>query len=755
MNKIDDKKLLAIFKVEADERLQHMNKSLLVLENDPENKREMEELLREIHNLKGASRLAGFTAIGDVSHKVEDILKSVKDGEITLTQVTDILFNSFDALQTLVNAAVSGTKSDIGIKQLTTILEKVIEEKATAQKIQQAKQLGEILLEEKIINKEQLQLALKKQKESVLRELEETIRISTRKLDILANTVGEMVIDHSKFEGYNRQLNDVNELARENYKQFSNFYESIRAFIEEADISSEKELLDVLETYRCAITKLTDKITSIYLFQQDIASTLKMTTDKLQNQIMALRMLPISTVFDLFPRTVHDLAREYDKKVKLDISGADTEVDKKMLEEIKDPLMHLLRNAIDHGIESTADRAAKGKKECGVISLSAWQEGDRIFIRVADDGRGIDPQKIRDQAVKRGLIEQEDAQRLADDEARHLIFLPGFSTSAVITDVSGRGVGMDVVRKNIEDNLKGQVILNSEPNKGSDFTLILPLTLAVTPAVVVKLQDQLFALPASSVVLGLEINPGEVKSVEGKEAIDLMDTVIPLVRLDQILGLPARHNETESSNLIHIVVLEYAYQKIAFVIEDLVKEQDIIVKPLEKPFTNINNVAGVTILDKGEVVPILHVPDLMESARQASSTKRPVSIKKKSSDKKRRKILIVEDSLTTRELEKSIMVSVGYEVDTAVDGVDALNKIASIKPDLIITDVQMPRMDGFVMTEKLKRDKKYKEIPVIMVTALAKESEKKRGVEVGADAYITKSDFDQTKLVGVIEQLIG
>jgi two-component system chemotaxis sensor kinase CheA len=754
MKKIDDSTLLAIFKAEADERLQHMNKSLLTLERTPDDAAEMKELLREIHNLKGAARLAGFTAIGDISHRVEDILNAVKEGYIILAQVAEILFNSFDVLQTLVEAAVSGTTPDIDANTLNEILESALKMKTQDRGVQKAKQLGEILLEEKLISKEQLQLALKKQKERVLRELEETIRISTRKLDTLANTVGEMVIDQSKFEGYIHQLNEVTDFARETHRQYSELHDNVRNVLEDSRDGAHEEILNELDNLRYSGTQLADKITSVSLLQQDIASTLKMTTDKLQNQIMALRMLPISTVFDLFPRTVHDLAREYNKKVTLDVNGADTEVDKKMLEEIKDPLMHLLRNAVDHGIEPTDERKKKGKDEYGTIALSAWQEGDRIFIRVADDGRGIDPQHVRDHAVKKGLIEEEEAQRLADDEARHLVFLPGFSTSTIITDVSGRGVGMDVVRKNVEDNLKGQVMLSSEPNKGSEFTLVLPLTLAVTPAVIIKVQKQLFALPASSVLIGLQVRPQEIKSVEGKEAIYLMDSVIPLVRLHRILELPTA-TEASDKNILDIVVLEYAYQKIAFLIDGLIKEQDIIIKPLVKPLTKIRNVAGVTILDKGEVVPILHVPELMESARQVPSVSRPTSTTKKTPHKERKKILIVEDSLTTRELEKSIMISVGYDVDTAVDGVDAFNKIASVKPDLIITDVQMPRMDGFVMTEKLKHDTKYKEIPVIMVTALAKDSERKRGIEVGADAYITKSDFDQTTLVEIIEQLIG
>lgn len=767
--KLDESALLAIFKDEAHERLQKMNKRLLELEKSPNDESALNDLLREIHNLKGTARMAGFSGIAEIAHKIEDVLSTVQKGKTPINEVSESIFVSLDSIGPLVDAVVSGSKTEIDVPSILQHLDQLSKRVTTVASDKQkqtgseTKPLGEILVEDEVISREQLENALKRQKESMLRELEETIRVSTKKLDNLANTVGEMIIDQTKFEVYLQSLNEVVIMAKEQRKRFIEMSDRIKTALDEPQNAHTEEMPALMDKHADSSTKLVERLLQVFSQQQDSASTLANTTDKLQSDIMTLRMLPVPTVFDMFPRTVHDLAKEYEKKIDLEIYGSETEVDKKVLELIKDPLMHLLRNAADHGIEPPAERKSKGKTKSGKITLSAWQEGDRIFIMVEDDGRGIDPATIKEIAVKKGMLDPDDAERMTDEEARHFIFKSGFSTSRIITDVSGRGVGEDVVRKNVEDNLGGQVLLKSAVNKGTSFTLVLPLTLAVTPSVFVKVAGQLFALPAASVLFGLRINPDEIQSVEGKEAITVINAIVPLARMDEVLEKSAAAEDSEnhkskSSRIrdkLHVVVVEYAHQKIAFLVDELVKEQNIIVKPMEKPLQKVKNIAGVTILEKGEVVPILHVPELMESAKQVSADRKITASPVEKISKKSQRILIVEDSLTTRELEKSILTSVGYDVDTAVNGVDALNKIFERAPDLIITDVQMPEMDGFQLTKKLRMDARYQEIPVVMVTALAKDEEKRRGIEAGADAYITKTDFDQANLVVTIERLIG
>lgn len=764
--KIDDLTLLGIFKVEAEERLQNMNKWLLELEKSSHNELAMKEFQREIHNLKGTSRMAGFNDIGTLAHKMEDVINAIQEGKLQINNVSEVLFNSLDVIGFLVEAGVGGQEVEVNTENILHNLNETLKhsQNLETKEIERAnaKPLGKILIEDKIISQEQLQIALEKQKKGVFRELEETIRVSTSKLDSLSNTLGEMVIHQAKFEEYLNNLSVIINLIKEQNKNSTEITERLKTGSENLTNVFSDDLLQVLNKNKGSNARLLEKVSTIFNEQQDAVSTMVMITDKLQSDVMALRMLPISTVFDLFPRTVYDLAKEYNKKVDLKINGAETELDKKMLEQLKDPFMHLLRNAVDHGIESPDERKKIGKPEVGTISLSAWQEGGRIYIKVADDGRGIDPVKLKEIAVKKGLIDNDEAQRMSDDEARHLIFISGFSTSIIVTDVSGRGVGVDVVRRNIEDNLSGQIILSSEVHKGTEFTIILPLTLAVTPSVLIKSGGQLFAIPATSVQLCLMISPHEIQSVEGKEAIRVIDATVPLVRLDEVLGLPSGCKSSqkgcegfESGDIIKVAVIEYGHQKIAFLVDELIKEQDIIIKPLEDFLQKVKNVAGITILEKGEVVPILHIPDLMDSAKQVTAGKKAEARVALPKEKETQRILIVEDSLTTRELEKNILKSAGFQVDTAVDGIDAFNKIAEEKPDLIVTDIQMPRMDGFKMTEKLKQDTKYKNIPVVMVTALVKDEEKRRGIEVGADAYITKTSFNQAYLIEIIERFIG
>jgi two-component system chemotaxis sensor kinase CheA len=495
--------------------------------------------------------------------------------------------------------------------------------------------------------------------------------------------------------------------------------------------------------------------------QHDTMCRLETIIDQLDGDVTALRMRPISTVFEVFPRIVRDLAEEYEKSVSLKMDGGETELDRSMLDGIKDPLMHLLRNAVDHGIESKENRVRFDKPVSGTITLSARQEGDRIFITLRDDGRGIDAGRIRKTAARQGIVDEDTARRMTDEDALRLIFTPGFTTKSSVTDVSGRGVGTDVVKKYVEDNLHGQVLLESEVNRGTTFTLILPLTLAVTPSVLVRTAGQLFAIPAHAVQLGTRVRAADARSIDDKPGVKIIDSTVPLVWLDETLGLPAgcdpagRENLRATADCAEAVVVEHNGRRLAFVIDELVEEQDIVVKRLEAPLNDLRFVAGVTILEKGEIVPILHVHELIEAGESSGSKRSAGQLGAgERKDPKKRNVLVVEDSLTTRELMKNIIRSAGYEVDDASDGVEALDKMTKQPLDLVVTDIEMPRMDGFEMTKRIKNDPALRDIPVIVVTSLIRDEERKRGMEVGADAYIRKGEFDQSRLVETIRRLV-
>ena len=469
----------------------------------------------------------------------------------------------------------------------------------------------------------------------------------------------------------------------------------------------------------------------------------------LQEQGMRLRMLPANTIFQAFPRAIRDLAKQFRKDINLIIEGGETELDKKVLEEINAPLVHIMRNAVDHGIEDPATRIAAGKPAAGTILLAARQEGDRILIEISDDGAGIDPEKIRESAMRKGYITEAEAKAISDREAQYLIFEAGFSTAAIITEISGRGVGMDVVREFVVEKLKGSLDLNSEPGKGTTFRLTIPLTLAIIRALLLRVGDQVYALPTGSIEETLRVDPSEIIKVEGREVIRRQRRTIPLVRLSEILGVPA----DPPLGKVPIATLGYSGHRMGFIVDSFVGEQQIVIKTLGSHLMKVDNVAGVTILGAGELVPILNVPDLMNNARTRSGQR--VGRVERSERNGTRRILICEDSFTTRELERSIFEAAGYEVETANDGAQGFSKLRDgLKIDAVVTDVQMPNMTGFELTRAIKNDPGLEDIPVIIVTSLERDEEKAEGVEAGADAYITKSVFNQDTLLDTVERLI-
>jgi two-component system chemotaxis sensor kinase CheA len=382
--------------------------------------------------------------------------------------------------------------------------------------------------------------------------------------------------------------------------------------------------------------------------------------------------------------------------------------------------------------------------------LGARQEGDRIVIEIRDDGAGIDTDKVLASAVRKGYISEAEASAMSPREAMYLIFEAGFSTAAIITEISGRGVGMDVVREFVVEKLKGSLDVNSEVGKGTHFKLTIPLTLAIIRALMLRTGGQVFALPTGAVEETLRADMSEIIKVEGREVIRRQRRTIPLVKLSDILGISAQGHE---GTKVPIVTIGYSGHRMGFMVDALVGEQQIVIKPLGNHLKKIENVAGVTILGAGEVVPILNVPDLMTNARTRSGHR--IGHTQRVDRLGPRTILICEDSFTTRELERSIFEAAGYQVETAVDGAMGLTRLREgLKVDAVVTDVQMPNMTGFELTKAIKSDAALSSIPVIIVTSLERDEEKAEGIEAGADAYITKSVFNQDTLLDTVEQLI-
>jgi len=819
MVEFDRSAFIGKFQEEAQDLLQRLNEGVITLEGDPDNRELIDQMMRDAHTIKGSSRMVGLIEISDVAHWLEDIMVKVRERDMAYTpEMSDYFFEAFDAIVYLTDnagvnkddvldldalkarlagladgtdahgaaavaaAAAAKSPSTGGNKAASAAkpAAKKSSKKAAAQTQdsttpapatagddedtdddQSAPRSDE--LDSPDTDDSELELSSSaasakhgsagsgrtaKQTDDALKaKVQATIRIRTSQVDGLLNLISEVVISQIKAEQRVHEARAVQTQMGEATQAWARIKSAFSAMAHE-------DLMDALGDDLNTVDGLLsdsrrDLGTFLKGYSDDVSRTSVVVTD-LQEQGMRLRMLPANTIFQTFPRAVRDLAKQFKKDIELVIEGGDTELDKKVLEEINDPLVHIMRNAVDHGIEDPETRRRLGKPVKGTIHMAARQEGDRIVIEISDDGAGIDPEKVRQSAVRKGYITEGEAGTMSDREAQYLIFEAGFSTAAIITEISGRGVGMDVVREFVVEKLKGSLDLDSEVGRGSTFKLTIPLTLAIIRALMLRVGGQGYALPTGSIEETLRVDPSDIIKVEGREVIRRQRRTVPLVRLADILGVPS---VLTAASKVPIATIGYSGHRMGFIVDAFIGEQQIVIKPLGNHLKKIDNVAGVTILGAGEVVPILNVPDLMTSARTRSGQR--VGLVQRSEKAGQRKVLICEDSFTTRELERSIFEAAGYEVETAMDGAIGFAKLKEgLIVDAVVTDVQMPNMTGFELTRAIKADATLTQIPVIIVTSLERDEEKAEGIDAGADAYITKSVFNQDTLLDTVERLI-
>ncbi len=476
-------------------------------------------------------------------------------------------------------------------------------------------------------------------------------------------------------------------------------------------------------------------------------------TDLLESTKSVL-MLPAATLTAALPRTVRNIARDQGKEAVLNVLGAEIEVDKRILERIKDPLIHLVRNCIDHGLEPPDRRRERGKPTTGTITLEFSQaHGNLLRIVVTDDGSGIDPERVRESALKRGLITPEEARSLDDQAALKLILRSGVSTSGIITDISGRGLGMAIVLEAVEA-LGGDILIHSEIHVRTEFTITLPMFLAGVRGLLVREFGQVFALPVAHVESTLRVAPDTIYTVEGRDTIAPRGVPVPLYRLGRVLEMAEPPNAGTESRFLSVVLLQAGRRQMAFSVGEVLNEQEILIKGLGRQLRRVRNISGVAVLGSGRVVPVLNINDLLRSAVQTARHSRSDSaaFQEKTSV---RKVLVAEDSITSRTLLKNILTAAGYAVQVAVDGAAAWSLLRDDPPDVVVSDVEMPRMNGFELTERIRADKRTAQIPVVLVTSLESREHKERGIDVGADAYIVKSSFDQSNLLDVLRRLVG
>ncbi len=781
----DLQEIMEDFLIEAFEMNEQLDQDLVELEHNPEDLGLLNRIFRVAHTIKGSSSFLNLNILTHLTHNMEDVLNRARKGEIKITpDIMDVVLRSIDLMKTLL-VTIRDTGSDTNngkeneieeaVKQLQAITSQNLEgAKETSGTKEAPKEVKEEIKEktkeevkanktptaenpasdnpladepdldyanmsaeeveaeiERLLNKRQEadkeRRAQKKQeakqevtptKETPKTEtpkapktetkaktkadteenkapsigVEQTVRVDVRRLDHLMNLIGELVL------GKNRLIRIYGDVEER--------YDGEK-FLEELN--------------------------------QVVSSISAVTTD-LQLAVMKTRMQPVGKVFNKFPRMVRDLSRELGKSIELIIEGEETELDKSIVEEIGDPLIHIIRNSCDHGIEPLEERRRLNKPETGKVQLSAYNEGNHIVIKISDDGKGLDPVMLKEKAIEKGVISERDAEGMSDREAFNLIFKPGFSTAKVVSNVSGRGVGMDVVKTNIE-KLNGIIEIDSEVGVGTTQKLKIPLTLAIIQALLVGVQEEYYAIPLSSVLETVRISQDEIYTVDGKSVLRLRDEVLSLVRLSDIFKVDAI---LESNSDVYVVIIGLADQKIGVIVDYLIGQEEVVIKSLGYYLKNTRGIAGATVRGDGKITLIVDVGAMMDMAK---SIKVNITTLMNESENTKSKnspsdyvVLAIDDSSTDRAIIRKCLKPLGITLLEATNGLEGLEMLKNGDkiPDAILVDIEMPKMDGYTFASEVRKYNKFKNLPLIAVTSRVTKTDRMRGVESGMTEYITK-----------------
>ena len=586
--------------------------------------------------------------------------------------------------------------------------------------------------------------------------LEETVRVSVGKLDRLMSEATELFVASMHAEERERALIDI----RQTHSRWQREWRSIRmhyihlerhmeALHEQVqpEIAAILRFLDSNERY---LVEMNRRIAQLVQAVSQDSLYLSTLADQMQDDISSMRLMPLDSMVNSVQRTVRDVSRELGKQVHLEIKGANIEIDKTVLDTLRDPLLHLIRNAVDHGIESPQERRRIGKPASGLLSITIEQRGSEIVITVEDDGGGIDTERVKRTAVQQQLLTEIGANALSDDELHQYIFQPGLTTSSIVTGVSGRGMGMDIVRERVE-GLRGRISLHSRPGAGTTITLTVPVSLTRLRCILLRLNEQVFALPSSVVVRMQMIPATELFTGEGQDMLLINGQPVPCLKLSAVLGMT---QSASSATLLQILVLRAGDRLHAFEVDELFSEQELVLKPLGPEVANAQYISGAAVLGSGDIAIILNANDLARAASGRSLRRRLVQATEQTAAPRRSHILIVDDSITTRTLEKNILETAGFQVEVAVHGQQAWEILADRTFDLIISDVEMPKMNGLELTRQIKGNPRLNRIPIILLTSLQKPEQREAGLQAGADAYLIKSQFDQGELLRLIQSLI-
>jgi two-component system, chemotaxis family, sensor kinase CheA len=720
--------LRATFRVEASEHLDAIAAGLVALEKSPEapvRRGVLESIFRAAHSLKGAARAVDFNEIESVCQSLETLFAAWKREEAPpAASSLDTAHRALDRMMEAIGGPPAPTRPPPAAAKPAMAPMTAAAAVTDAARTAPAMAAGP----------------------AAASGDGETVRVSVRSLDERLLEAEELL--GAKLAAAQRatELDELADVFEHWRKEWSRMQPAARAL--RCENGPVAEFLEWNHEWLRALESRVGNLRRSAA--RDRFAVDKLVDDLLENS-KRLLMLPFGTVTAGLPKIVRDLSRELGKDAELVVRGDEVRIDKRILEEIKDPLVHLLRNAMDHGIEAADLRRAARKPARATIALTvAPVDGNQVEITVRDDGAGIDVAQVKAQAVRRGLLSDDAAAQLDDVAAGDFVFSSELSTSPMITQLSGRGLGLAIVREKAE-KLGGRVAVESQAGHGTAIRMTLPLTLATFRGVLVEAGRRTFVVPTAQVERVTRFSRDDVRTVEGRDTLSHNGRALALTSLAQVLRLPATPSAATAST--PALILGSGNERIAFAVDAVVDEREVLVKRLSRPLVRVRNVAGATVLGNGEVAPILNVGDLLESARKATPVLRAVATPPPAAAAGAKRVLVAEDSITSRMLLKGILESAGYHVKTAVDGLEALTLLRSEPFDVLVSDVEMPRLNGFDLTARLRLEPALCELPVILVTALSSREDRERGIEVGANAYLVKSNLDQSNLLDALERL--
>lgn len=726
-------KLLAQFRELVVERLAKVNRFLMSLEamGDPEAGK---ATLRELHGLKGEARMMGFAEVNTLVHQMEELVRTVEPLGYSLGPGTvDALLVASDAVAVLAGAT---TGAPVELPRLlewiahTIALEQQRVAVGAPQVVAPAPSAPSPGPSRPASGSSPDAARSAPPERHPSPSADASIRITQQSLEVLTSAVTTL-----------QQVGRRRELAASRQRVLAKELGQLQRLAEDLG----PQALELVSRLSRAKEQAGDLTRLHTLIQTDEARELTV----LSEEIQALRMLPLGVLFEPYPRMVRELAKDLGKEVELVVEGEDERVDRTVLDVLRDPLLHLVRNAIDHGLEGREERVDAGKAPRGHLTLTARREGERLVLRVKDDGRGLRADDLRAVAVRKGLVDEATARGLTDAAAIDLIFLPGFTSKSEVTDVSGRGVGLDVVKNRLQQ-IGGEVTVASTPGLGSVFEVRAPLSLTVAPVLFVQTGDERFCLPASSVLRAVQVSPEQAREVAGKAAVVLDDEVLPFSSIASILaGAPER----AASDGEVVLVLRGRGQTAAIGIDRVLDERTQAILPLKGLLSKFAHLSGATQLPDGSLAMVLSVPHLVATAngRELRLTTEAPS----RTEVRKRRVMVVDDSPLTRELLVSLLESVGYDIVEAIDGAEALERLGREAVDLVVTDLEMPKVDGLELTRRLKGHATLRSLPVVIVTTRGSEQDRRRGMEAGADGYVTKGDLVRQDLVDVVARLLA